>query len=565
MSTRQAGVFIRAFPFIVGLFGALVYWGSIANGFTFDDPHIVVENPLVAGDGGPARIFLTHYWGGQAEAGTLYRPLTVLTYWVNYRLAGAVPWSYHLVNVALHGLVTAVFYLLSRRLAGPAAAAAAALLFAAHPIHTEAVASIVGRAELLAALFVLAAWMWRERPWLASALFACGMLSKENAVVLPGLLLVEDLTIGRARGPSEAPARRYGPFVAALAGYGAVRLTVVGPSLGSPEDPFAATAALPRILTAVDVIGRYLRLMAFPTELSADYSYNQIPLVTSLADARFLTGAAVVLACLAAALLTRRRSPAVAAGLLSFLVAVAPVSNVFFGIGVMMAERLTYLPSSGLCLAAGAALASAVSLTRAGRLRLAAVTGLAAMAPAAVMAVQTWQRCEDWFDNRTLFEATVRTSPDSALAQVNLGAVYQSLGRLAEAEDRFRRAAAIAPDRPGPHFNRATVLRAMGRRVEAIAAYREAARLDPANATVLADLGTALLAEGMAREAIVYLERSVLIRPGVAGPAAALAAALLQVGEPEKAARLAQQVLEAQPDEPTARRVLEELAARGGG
>ena len=549
---------------------ACVYLGSLGNGFTFDDPHIVAENPLVTGEGGLGRIFISHYWAPQAAQGDLYRPLTLATYWLNYRVAGLSAWSYHLVNLVLHAAATAAAFGVFRRIgAGLPGATAAAVLFATHPVHVEAVASIVGRAELMAALFVLTAWRCRERVWIASGLFACALLSKENAVVLPGLLLIEDLVKERSLSgfARMSRLRAYLPYALVLSGYLALRLLMVGGTAGDREGPFWAVAPLPRILTAVRVLGDYLLLMIYPSRLSADYSYDQIPVVTSFLDTGVLVGAAAVALCAIFAVMAWRRLPLVSAGILFFFVALAPVSNVLFGIGVMMAERLLYLPSAGLCLSAGAALEAAVVAAIAGRgaltaKRVMAGCCLAAAIPTALLAYRTIVRTADWYDQVTLFEATVRTSPRSALAHVNLGSIYQSQGRLVDAEEAYRAAIAIAPNRPGPHYNLATVLEATGRGEEAIKLYREAARIDPSDIKTLNNLGRALLAGSRAGEAIAVLESAVALDPKAPAPRVDLAAAFLEAGDAVRAARIAREVLSLHPDDAAARRVLEASIAR---
>ncbi len=516
MSTRSEAGWLRLMPLVAGALAVAVYLGSVDNGFTFDDPWIVVENPLVRGDGSLAEVFTAHYWAGQEPAGTLYRPLTIATYRFNHDLAGLSPWSYHLVNVVLHGLVTVLLCLLARRLVGDPAAAAAAILFAVHPVHSEAVASVVGRAELLAALFVLAAWYFRERPLVAMALFICGLLSKENAVVLPALLLAEDIVLRRPPAGAREAARRYLPSIGAVAAFMLLRLAVLGPLLGSTRGPWVDEPVLPRILTAVEVLGREILLLFWPVTLSADYSYNQIPPVASPFEPGFLLGLAAVGLCAAAAASARRRLPGVALGIVVFFVAILPTSNLLFGIGVIMAERLLYLPSVGFCLAAGVMLAALGG--RAAPQRVAAVTCGVALAIAAPLGARSWLRAADWFDQRTLFEATVRTSPHSALALVNLGSIYLEEGRLARAEAAYRRALAIAPDRPGPWYDLGRVLEGRGRLDEAIVAYREAVRLDPGASVPLEALGRALTAAGRPGEAAEVLRRAVAGNVGAPRP-----------------------------------------------
>ena len=542
-----------------------IFLNALPNDFTFDDLPIVSGNPLVT-DGGLWPALSSHYWAGTAPAGNLYRPLTTASFWLNHRLAGSGPDGFHLINILLHGAVTALLYLLARRLADPPAAAAAAILFAVHPVHTEAVASIVGRADLLAALFVLAAWLLRRRPILSALLFLAGLLSKESAIVLPALLLVEDAIL-RRRGPERARPAAYAPHLAAIAVFLLLRAAVIGsPLVGRPMTPgsFAGVSASDRLLTAIAVIGSDLRLLIWPATLSADYGFNQIPIVTSPAAPGFLAGVAGLLVCAVLALATRRRAPAIALGILVFFAALAPVANVFFPIGVILAERLLYLPSAGLCLAAGAAiglLLDALGAPRRPASRLAAAC-LVAAAPGALLAARAWTRTADWRDQRTLFEATVRASPDSALAHVNLGSVYQSLGRLQEAEAEYRRGIAIGPERKGAHHNLGTVLEATGRIEEAIAVYRDALRIDPTDWETANNLGRALLSLGRSPEAIPVLEQAVKQAGDRPAPMGNLAAAYLHAGDLEAAGRLAERVLASHPDDAAARRVLDAVRER---
>ncbi|HKY33631.1 MAG TPA: tetratricopeptide repeat protein [Candidatus Polarisedimenticolia bacterium] len=541
---------------------AAVFLSSLGNGFTFDDTDLVAKNRFVTEPGHLRTLLTSHYWAANDARGDLWRPLTLFTYWIQHRAAGSGPWSFHLVNVALHAAVTALACLLCLRLAGSlAAASAAGLLFAVHPVHTEAVANVVGRAELMAALFVLAGWLWRDRRW-SPLLYLLGLLSKESAIVLPGLMLVEDLLAKGAGGNrNRIRWRAYVPFAAVAAVWLAARALVVGPGVGSEHAPFNGVPAPFRIMTAVLVLGRYLGLMADPRRLSADYSFDQIPTVTSAADGGFLIGAAACGALLAAAWALRRRLPAAAAGVAAFFVALLPASNLPFGVGVVMAERLLYLPSLGLCLAAGTlAAAGTAPAVRPGR-RLAAACILAGL-PSVWLSGLTWRRSMDWRDDFTLFQTTVITSPRSAMAHANLGAAYQKLGRMQEAEEAYRRSLQIDPHRAGAQYSLATLLEATGRPDEAIRYYQEAVRLRPDDREALNNLGRTLLARGRAAEAVETLERAVALAPDAPTPRVNLAAALLHQGEVERAGRLLGEILASHPGDASAVRILEAVRKR---
>ncbi|HET9480912.1 MAG TPA: tetratricopeptide repeat protein [Candidatus Polarisedimenticolia bacterium] len=530
---------------------ALVYAPSLANDFTYDDIDLVDRNPAVTGDGGLSLIFRSSYWYPDDPDRDLYRPLTIASYWLNFRLFGPGATAYHAVNVLLHAAVTVLLFLVFSRLAGQAAAAAAAVLFAAHPIHAEAVVGVVGRAELLAALFVLAAWLMRDRPLTASLSCLAGLLSKENAIVLPGLMVIEDLLPGsRGRGPGRR-AVQYAAVAAAVAVYLAMRVGVLGYRFSSASGPFSGVDPAHRVGTAIDVIGRYLLLMVWPARLSADYEFDQIPIVVSTLDPGLLAGAAAAACLIAAGWAARRRMPGVCAGVAIFFVSFAPVSNLPFGIGVVMAERLMYLPSAGVCLAAGAALAAMAE--RAGRLlgglQPAAASCLAALVLALPLGARAWVRTADWRDQLTLFEATVRTSPRSLLARFGLAHTYHTVGRHREAEAEYRRALAIAPGHARTHYNLGTLLEATGRQAEAIASYAEAARLDPSYAEAHHNLGVLLEKAGRAEEAVRAFRRAVEARHTNAASHYGLASVLEKGGDVDGAIASYRAAIELEPDD----------------
>src|SRR5262245_13089589 len=332
---------------------------------------VVVRNPYLAGGlDGLGRILTSHYWQHVTPAGNLYRPLTMASYWLNHAIAGTDPFGYHLINVLLHALCCGLVASLAVRLGMTSGQGlAAGCLFAAHPIHTEAVAGVVGRAELLAAAAVLAAAVAHLSSQRCSAMRAAvigvimmaGLLSKENTIVLPALLALMDMVRvrrGETTWRETAPAYLACAAAAAAAWLG-LRLALLDPvPPGSiSESPFASSHAAERILTALAVMGRYLWLLAVPVRLSADYSYQQIPAVASPLDPLALGSTVVLVALTLSGIIglvsLRARSPEtrlVAACPLLFLAAIAPVSNLIVPIGTVMAERLLYLPSVAFCL-----------------------------------------------------------------------------------------------------------------------------------------------------------------------------------------------------------------------
>src|SRR5947208_10631537 len=285
---------------------AIVYGGALWNQFAMDDNQIVAFNKLVLQFSGVWRAFVSPYWPSVVGGG-LYRPLPLASYAIDWQLGGAA-WWFHAVNVAWHaGASVAVAWPAQRWTGEPRssergerAALAAGLLFAVHPVHVEAVANIVGRAELMAALFAILcvyAALAQDRLWWSAAALAAGLLSKENAVVAPALI-AWGWMMEMVPRPSR---RRMVAYVATWAALGTVyvvaRSSVLGHELVGRAAPvfFGASPVAVR-LTAVAAFADVARLLVFPLMLRADYSPAERTLVTTPLDPRFALG----LLCVAA-------------------------------------------------------------------------------------------------------------------------------------------------------------------------------------------------------------------------------------------------------------------------
>lgn len=557
----------------VAALGTVIYLGSLGNQPTLDDGWVVFDSPMVR-TFDLVRMFTQPYnSAGPATTGGLFRPVTTLTYALNYALGGRAGAGFHAVNVLLHGLVTWLVWLLARRLLGAVAPAraragalAAALLFAVHPVHVEAVAALTGRAELLAAAGALGALLLAGRPGLlgpllAAPVLALGVLSKEIASTAPalhaGLALLAPAAVGlRARPGLATPAARAalrraagvcGALLAAVAVYFAIR---PGAGLGvPPEARWFGTQPRAIVLGTMARAGvEYLRLLVWPHPLGIDFFYAaRIPNTPIGAPAALAAVAALATLALGA-VLVRRREPLLAIGVGWVLVGLLPVSNVLLPTGVLMAERLLYLPSVGFCLWAGdlAARAGALARARAGvpGARAALAAGAAILV---ALAGKSVARGLDWRDSLHLYEAEVqgapldpvvnnnlaveynargryqdakarlavviRTTPGYWRAWVNLGIAQQRTGDTAGALRSFDRARLIDPGAPSPLFFAALALADLGRVEEAVEQLRAAAARAPEDARTRLYLGRYLARLGRRAEARAELLRAAALDP----------------------------------------------------
>lgn len=514
----------------VALVAVAVYANSIVNEFVFDDRLLIEKNRVIQGEGTAGELLLAPYHlGAELSTTALYRPLTLATFALDYRLGGLDPLGYHIVNILLHAAVSLLVLQLGLRIGiSLHGAAVGAVLFAVHPVHTEAVANLAGRAELLAALFYLLALVGyidsadagrkhRGRIIVAGVGILLALFSKESAVTLVGVAIVWDALLGRRAGESPGAhwRRRWlvpWVLVAAVAVYFVLRGIAlggpfVGPEIPYVDNPLVDSPITERWATAAVVAVRYLGLLLLPIRLSPDYSFAQI-LPVGFSSPAALGSFAVGVVLLGAVAWSVRRSPRVA-----FLgafagIAFLPVSNFPFAIGTIMGERLLYLPSVAFCLLLGHGV-GALRARLGTRSVWVAVVVLALLASA-----RTVVRNRDWRDSLTLFSTAAVTSPKSVKVRSNLAAELMRRGRHDEAREELQRALAIDPEYHPARVNLAQCLLDEGDVAGAEREIRQVLESRPDDSLALFQLGEVLFRDGRFEEAESVFRGLLPVSPG---------------------------------------------------
>ena len=430
----------RRLYLVVAACALVPYVPALWNGFAMDDLYIIVWNPLVHSLHGAWRAFGGPYWPPDL-GGQMYRPLPLATFALDWSLARGHPALFHAMNLLWHAGAALLVTALARRWADWTTALVAGVIFAVHPVHVEAVANVIGLGELMAAvgvwLAVYAAVVRQNVLWSGAALLL-GLLSKENAVVAPALI-VWAWIVGAplALRPDR---RRLFMFVASwvvIAGvYLAVRAVVLQPyaRLHATAPVFLGESAFAGRLTAVAALGDVVRLLVLPLTLRVDYAPAERTIVRSILDGRFVIGfACLLLWAVLLVLAWRRQRRLEAYGLGWIAIAFLPVSNLLFSTGVLLAERTLYLPSVGLALAAGTALARLPPE----RLRVVLV--------AVVLAggIRSGLRTPVWHDDFSVTQSILEDSPNSYRGPARMAAIYQSHRQPAQALGALREAAKI--------------------------------------------------------------------------------------------------------------------------
>lgn len=412
----------------------IIYGQSLFGGFVFDDRGIAEHAELWTGIDKIIEVASYPYW--TVDAG-LYRPTTLLSYLLNIVFLGEGAFGFHLVNLLLYFGICVSIYLLIKRLFGKEALALlAAAIFLVLPIHTEVVANITGRSELLSLLFSLFVLLefTREKinPWRIGLWMLLAIGAKETAIAVIPLAFLILLFEKKSFHLLLAPL--VGAFI-----YFFLRFLVLGPEhfLGVEtsiiENPLLFADASGRIATALSILWMYVEKTFVPLGLCSDYSYNQIPVLEGFSHPSVLLGAAVLLAAGVLFFACLRRQPVISFASAVFLASFIPVSNLIFPIGTIAGERLFFFPSLGLAILAAWLLSRKQTLL------------ILAMLLIGIYGFLALRRQSVWLSEERLFLNAAKCSPQSVLSLSNAGTVHYFKGDYAKAEEYLEESRAIKP------------------------------------------------------------------------------------------------------------------------
>ena len=559
-SLAIAGAVVAAF--LPALSAGFLYW---------DDDKNFLDHSAWRG------LSLAHLrWMATTCHGGPYQPLSWLTLGVDHALYGMDPRGYHATNVLLHALGAVVFFLLAARLLPLAsrslaerarlpAAAAAALLWAIHPLRVESVAWITERRDVLSGLFFSASILaylahasseeGSRRAYLLSlGLLLASLLAKASGVVMPLLLLVLDAW--PLRRPMRRALAEKIPFAVLAAPFAWIAVWGQASQTGEMRS-LGEQGVLARLAQSAYAAVFYAAKTVFPRHL---IPIRELPSPFDPFAARFVVCAAVAVGTTLLLFRLRRSAPAAWTAWIAYLVVLAPVSGLA-GVGPqLVADRYTYLACMPFAL-----LAAGLLFVHAGRL-----ARPAALAIVLLLGALTWTQTGRWHDTETLFGYTLGVHPNSYVAHDLVGRMLAMRGLEREAAEHYRAAIEIAPSRPIPRNNLGLLLLEEGRMEEAIEQFRRALQDSPDYAKARSHLGVALfragrvdeaereLREGTRRnprdygtrlnlgvllatqqrfeEAAAELETALAIDPGATEPHKLLAQAYGKLGRPDLAA-----------------------------
>ncbi|MBI5181109.1 MAG: tetratricopeptide repeat protein [Nitrospirae bacterium] len=541
---------------------ALSYINTLNNSFVYDDNTYVVENRQIRSASNIPKAFISSYPPDSKEQG-LYRPMVAISYIFDYAFRGLNPKSFHLTNLILHILTSIIVYLLAFEIIKTRwPSAVVGIVFALHPVHTEAVTWVVGRAEVMAGLFYFLAFLLyiktgefaslKNRLFIFSiASYFFALLSKEMAVTLPILLFIYDYYFAlktpltptlshKGRGNEVEPLpqgekghffmkkvdspplmggdkgegvqnlnmvrlfiKRYLPYIFVTLIYIIIRYAVLGAFGPQKNLYFTPDIGLyERFLTIIVVIGYYIRILFLPLSLTVDYVF---PKIASLNLPVLIYGGMLIFSLIIISF-SYKMSKRLSFAILFFYITLLPVSNIM-PIGELIAERFLYIPLISFALLIGISIDYFFIRFSSRFLRI--IISISLILLAAFYSLATISRNYDWKDAFTLWKSTIYTMPASSVAHNNLGIEYAKKEEHVDAIKEYKKAIELSPKYSHALTNLGDAYLKIGLTDEAIDFYKKAIEAEPDYSIAYNNLGFAYFEKRLYKEALAEYKKAI--------------------------------------------------------
>ncbi|XP_066909722.1 protein O-mannosyl-transferase Tmtc3 [Halyomorpha halys] len=506
--------YIRAL--IISVISILCYYNSFNCGFVFDDISAIKENRDLRPHTPWKNVFFNDFWGTaihKEQSHKSYRPLCVITFRLNYYLQQLDPYGYHIVNVLLHTAVSLLYLKTCSMFLPDLPSFIATVLFTVHPIHTEAVTGVVGRAETLSSVFFLSAFIFyvnaakdkNKVGWQSLSLtvicIISAMLCKEQGITMTAICAVYEIFVRQKirlndfmqllkwilngkpiknTWPSEATKRLCILTVSTFALL-FLRILVMGaklPIFTRFDNPASAASTPTRQLSYHYLISLNTWLLLFPCDLCCDWTMGSVPLISSFSDPRNISTVIMYLTLITLAHTAfncnnKQKEVVIIMGLAFMVFPFLPASNIFFPVGFVIAERVLYMPSMGFCIL----VAYGWFHLYMNRFRKLSWIGLTILL--FFHGVKTYRRNWDWETEYSLFMAGLRVNQRNAKLFNNVGHALESQGKFHEALQFFNKAVSVQQDDIGAHINVGRTYNHLNMFKEAEEAYLKAKSLLP--------------------------------------------------------------------------------------
>ena len=559
------------------IIGMLVYFNTLGHQYALDDFSVIKDNFVTKqGFQGIGTLLTTDYrYGYWTSSGTLYRPLSLIMFAIEWSLSPDNPFIGHLMNVLLFGLsIFVLFKLLTEYLAKDTLwlCASICLIFAVHPIHSEVVANIKSRDEILGLLGSLVAVYYYLKYCqkqsliyliLALSFYSLAMFSKESSITFLAIFPIAGYYFSSANNSKIITTSAFMALPAIF--YLIIRQKVIGGNISLDQtsilDNFLVAAKDPvtKYTSVIMMLGYYLKAFFLPINLSHEFGFNQIPL-SSFGDWRFLLSMTLHFAIVFYIFRKWKEKSLVVFGLLFYLVTMSVVSNLIITIGTSYGDRLFYVPGLGLIIAVCAYLYQllqhhkvAISFEQ-----LASGFKWPILIVSLLFSIKTISRNAAWFDSYTLYKTDIAHSPNSAKMRYHYalelgkkamketqpglqkdwrikaieedekalsiypqyndpyshkGLMYYHLKEYEKASENYKKAIELGDRDPKTYSNMGTLYSEMRQRSLAMDNYKKAVELDPRFIDARRNLGCLMAMDGQFDNAIKQFEEALKYDP----------------------------------------------------
>ncbi len=536
---------------LISALAVIAFLNSLDNAFVYDDVFTITNNYFIRDWGNFPALFTHEYFNSSGEI--TYRPVVTLSYFIDYSIWRLNPFGFHLTNILLHTISAVLVYtLLSRIVRDRIVPFLTGILFASHPILTEAVNAVSYREDLLAVVFFLSSLVLfiqsafqnpqsKIRNYLYPlSLFSylLALCSKEIAITLPLMICMLDWVFGGIERVKKNIIAFYSGFILVSVFYLFLRFVwlhnPLEKQLTYPDNSF-----LVNLITMPKIFGSYIKLLFFPICFNADYI---IPHTKTPLDATFICSIAFLSTI---GIITYRfynHSRYLVFFILWFFVTLVPTMNII-PIANIMAERYLYLPSVGFCTVLSYILigiwrqACTFVLWKEGKMERGKFGSLhfipshppnlshanhrspfsvlitcLILIPVVLYSLSAMKRNKSWRDQFTFWSKTVEASPDSSRAHNNLGMIYLQEDKTDLAIREFQVAISLESD-PEYRHNLGMAYQKNGRREDALKEYRHVLAVNPNSAITHNNMGNIFIDKGNLDEGIAKFKEAILLKP----------------------------------------------------
>uniref|UniRef100_A0A8L7T4E6 dolichyl-phosphate-mannose--protein mannosyltransferase n=2 Tax=Brugia malayi TaxID=6279 RepID=A0A8L7T4E6_BRUMA len=549
---------------IITVAAILSFSGNINGNFVFDDREAIINNKAIRQIG---KILESDFWGypiRSTRSHKSYRPVTTITFAINYAISGLHTTTYHIVNITLHAIICVLLYKILINLSKifyekypNRIAFHVSLLFAIHPIHSEAVASIVGRSELLMTLFTLTALHLYIKCWCKSefsmkskftivSLSAIALFSKEQGIVVMPLCATFDICASnispirffiafRKRMNSDGSNNEIDKSTAhiiqqycdcirrvMICSMICIALLLFRFSINgfqspqfSPNDNLIAScpSVFLRLINYCYIYMLYIWLQLYPFHLCFDYSMGCVTLIESINDHRFLISTIFIIGVIIFIIQLIRgyfEKQLRIFSIVFYIITFLPASNIFVTVGFVLAERVLYLPSVAFCLITVCAYEKTeeVMIRNKSANILKSVTTIIFI----MFFIKSYKRSLEWRNELDLYKSGLKVCPNNAKIHYNIAKIMADNGDISRATVNYANAIRLNPTYENAMNNLANIYLKYDRNLEAEQLLRKAIKIRPNFAAAWMNLGLAQLAQKRYKDAENSFEQALSLR-----------------------------------------------------